>query len=88
MGNPLKVEFQFDFGSPNAYLAELAIPGIEERTGVKFEYVPVLLGGIFKATNNMSPFESLRGKRWKRSVSFAATTSRNSPKTRSFRSTR
>jgi 2-hydroxychromene-2-carboxylate isomerase len=61
VGNPLKVEFQFDFGSPNAYLAELVIPGIEKRTGVKFEYVPVLLGGIFKATNNMSPFESLRG---------------------------
>ena len=37
---PLKVEFQFDFGSPNAYLAEVAIPGIERRTGVKFEYVP------------------------------------------------
>jgi 2-hydroxychromene-2-carboxylate isomerase len=61
VASPLKVEFQFDFGSPNAYLAELAIPGIEKRTGVKFEYVPVLLGGIFKATNNMSPFESLRG---------------------------
>jgi len=57
----LKVEFQFDFGSPNAYLAEKALPGIEQRTGVKFEYVPVLLGGVFKATNNMSPFESLRG---------------------------
>jgi 2-hydroxychromene-2-carboxylate isomerase len=63
MGDPLTVEFQFDFGSPNAYLAELAIPGIEKRTGVKFDYVPVLLGGIFKATNNMSPFESLRGIR-------------------------
>jgi len=59
--SPLKVEFQFDFGSPNAYLAEYALPGIEQRTGVKFEYVPVLLGGIFKATNNMSPFDSLRG---------------------------
>jgi 2-hydroxychromene-2-carboxylate isomerase len=59
--NPLKVEFQFDFGSPNAYLAEVALPGIERRTGVKFEYVPVLLGGIYKATNNMSPAESLRG---------------------------
>ena len=59
--NPLKVEFQFDFGSPNAYLADLVIPAIEKRTGVKFEYVPVLLGGIFKATNNMSPAESLRG---------------------------
>ena len=59
--NSLKVEFQFDFGSPNAYLAEQALAGIERRTRVKFEYVPVLLGGIFKATNNMSPFESLRG---------------------------
>jgi len=58
---PLKVEFLFDFGSPNAYLAELVLPGIEWRTGVKFEYVPVLLGGIYKATGNMSPFDSLRG---------------------------
>jgi len=58
---PLKVEFLFDFGSPNAYLAELVLPGIERRTGVKFDYVPVLLGGIFKATGNMSPFDSLRG---------------------------
>src|SRR5581483_8608820 len=58
---PLKAEFLFDFGSPNAYLAELVLPGIERRTGVKFDYVPVLLGGIFKATGNLSPFESLRG---------------------------
>ena len=28
---------------------------------MKFEYVPVLLGGIYKATGNMSPFDSLRG---------------------------
>ena len=61
MAKPLKVEFQFDFGSPNAYLAEKVLPSIEKRTGVKFEYVPVLLGGIYKATNNMSPFDSLRG---------------------------
>jgi 2-hydroxychromene-2-carboxylate isomerase len=61
VGNPLKVEFQFDFGSPNAYLAELVIPSIERRTGAKFEYVPVLLGGIYKATGNMSPADSLRG---------------------------
>ena len=63
MVTPLKVEFQFDFGSPNAYLAELVLADIERRTGVKFEYVPVLLGGIYKATNNMSPAESLRGIR-------------------------
>jgi 2-hydroxychromene-2-carboxylate isomerase len=57
----LKVEFQFDFGSPNAYLAELVLPEIEKRTGVKFDYVPVLLGGVYKATGNMSPAESLHG---------------------------
>jgi 2-hydroxychromene-2-carboxylate isomerase len=61
VASPLKVEFLFDFGSPNAYLAEKVIPSIEKRTGAKFDYVPVLLGGIFKATNNMSPLESLRG---------------------------
>jgi len=59
--SPIRIEFHFDFGSPNAYLAELAIPAIERRNGVKFEYVPVLLGGVFKATGNMSPFESMRG---------------------------
>jgi 2-hydroxychromene-2-carboxylate isomerase len=60
MAAPLKVEFHFDFGSPNAYLAELVLPEIEKRTGVMFDYIPVLLGGIYKATGNMSPFESLR----------------------------
>ena len=54
-------QFLFDFGSPNAFLSHEAIPAIEKRTGVKFEYVPVLLGGIFKATNNRSPAESLAG---------------------------
>ena len=58
---PLKVEFHFDFGSPNAYLAELVLPEIERRTGVKFDYVPVLLGGVYKATGNISPADSLRG---------------------------
>jgi 2-hydroxychromene-2-carboxylate isomerase len=61
VATPLKVEFQFDFGSPNAYLAECAIPQIERRTGIRFDYVPVLLGGIYKLTGNMSPAESLRG---------------------------
>ncbi|HJN51587.1 MAG: 2-hydroxychromene-2-carboxylate isomerase [Pseudomonadales bacterium] len=56
-----KLEFHFDFGSPNAYLAHLVIPAIETRTGAKFEYVPVLLGGVFKATNNVSPAISLQG---------------------------
>jgi 2-hydroxychromene-2-carboxylate isomerase len=59
-------QFMFDFGSPNAYLSHEAIPAIEQRIGVKFEYVPILLGGIFKATNNKSPAESLAGIRNKR----------------------
>jgi 2-hydroxychromene-2-carboxylate isomerase len=54
-------QFMFDFGSPNAFLSHEAIPAIEQRTHVKFEYVPILLGGIFKATNNKSPAETLAG---------------------------
>ncbi|UYO44479.1 2-hydroxychromene-2-carboxylate isomerase [Rhodopseudomonas palustris] len=59
-------QFLFDFGSPNAFLAHEAIPAIERRIGVKFDYVPVLLGGIFKATNNKSPAETLAGIKNKR----------------------
>ena len=58
-------EFLFDFGSPNAYMAHKVIPAIEKRTGAKFTYVPVLLGGIFKATNNKPPmvaFSGIKGK--------------------------
>jgi 2-hydroxychromene-2-carboxylate isomerase len=56
-----KVEFHFDFGSPNAYLSHRVIPEIEQRSGVKFEYVPVLLGGVFKLTGNRSPAEAFAG---------------------------
>jgi 2-hydroxychromene-2-carboxylate isomerase len=59
-------QFLFDFGSPNAFLSHEAIPAIEKRIGVKFEYVPILLGGIFKATNNKSPAETLAGIKNKR----------------------
>ena len=59
-------QFLFDFGSPNAFLSHEAIPAIEARTGVKFDYVPVLLGGIFKATNNRSPAETYAGVKNKR----------------------
>lgn len=54
----MRVEFHFDFGSPNAYLSHVIIPRIEQRTGAKFVYVPILLGGVFKLTNNRSPVES------------------------------
>jgi 2-hydroxychromene-2-carboxylate isomerase len=59
----LKIQFLFDFGSPNAYLAARLIPGIERRTRTKFDYVPVLLGGIYKLTGNSSPADYLRGIR-------------------------
>src|SRR5579863_7403089 len=59
-------QFMFDFGSPNAFLSHEAIPEIEKRIGTQFEYVPVLLGGIFKATNNRSPAETLAGIKNKR----------------------
>ena len=58
-----KVDFLFDFGSPNAYLSHLVIPDIEKRQGVKFDYVPILLGGVFKLTNNRSPAEANAGIR-------------------------
>lgn len=58
---PNTVDFLFDFGSPNAYLAHQVIPGIEARTGVRFDYVPVLLGGLFKLANNRSPMEANAG---------------------------
>jgi 2-hydroxychromene-2-carboxylate isomerase len=53
-------EFLFDFGSPNAYLSHLVIPKIEQRTGTLFKYVPILLGGVFRLTNNKSPIESFK----------------------------
>ena len=61
--SPTAPQFLFDFGSPNAFLSHEAIPAIEARIGVKFKYVPILLGGIFKATNNRSPIETLAGVR-------------------------
>lgn len=59
------VEFHFDFGSPNAYLSHKLIRGIEQRTGTAFVYVPVLLGGVFKLTNNSAPlvqFKDVKNK--------------------------
>ncbi len=49
------VDFIFDFASPNAYLTHKVLPQICERTGATFNYIPCLLGGIFKATGNQAP---------------------------------
>ncbi|MGE0743354.1 MAG: 2-hydroxychromene-2-carboxylate isomerase [Hyphomonadaceae bacterium] len=55
------VEFLFDFGSPNAYLAHRVVPEIEARTGATFRYTPILLGGLFKLTGNQAPMLAFAG---------------------------
>lgn len=55
---PVTVQFLFDFGSPNTYLCHKLIPALEARTGAVFEYVPILLGGLFKLANNRAPMEA------------------------------
>ena len=57
----MKVDFIFDVASPNAYLCHKTIPAIEQRTGVTFNYIPCLLGGIFKLTNNQAPMMAFNG---------------------------
>ena len=59
------IEFIFDFGSPNAYLAYRALPPILERAGARLVITPCLLGGIFKSTGNQAPgitFANVKGK--------------------------
>lgn len=57
------VEFLFDFGSPNAFLCHRVIPDVAARTGASFVHVPILLGGVFKATGNQSPVQAFAGVR-------------------------
>ena len=59
------VDFIFDFGSPNAYLAWKVLPAIAARHGASVTLLPCLLGGIFKATGNQAPgvaFSGVKGK--------------------------
>ncbi len=59
------IDFIFDFGSPNAYLAWKVLPQIAARTGADVNLIPCLLGGIFKITGNQAPnqaFGAIQGK--------------------------
>ncbi|MBD9603605.1 2-hydroxychromene-2-carboxylate isomerase [Pseudomonas sp. PDM10] len=49
------VEFYFDLGSPATYLAYTQLPKICEQTDSQLIFIPILLGGVFKATGNASP---------------------------------
>ncbi|MGC6472488.1 MAG: 2-hydroxychromene-2-carboxylate isomerase [Parvibaculales bacterium] len=51
-----QVEFYYDFGSPNSYLANQVLPGVCAEHGAELVYRPCLLGGIFKATGNQAPW--------------------------------
>ena len=55
------IEFLFDVASPNAYLAWSAL----EAEGAAYEPVPVLLGGLFKLTNNQAPMQAFGGVKGK-----------------------
>ncbi len=55
------VEFIFDFGSPNAYLAYTVLQDIARRTGAQVALTPCLLGGIFKITGNQAPMTAFGG---------------------------
>ena len=54
----MTLDFIFDFGSPNAYLVHKVLPKFRLVNNIRINYVPCLLGGIFKQTNNRSPMEA------------------------------
>lgn len=59
------IEFLFDFASPNAYLSYHVLTEVAERNGSALTLTPVLLGGLFKLTNNQAPmvaFGEVKGK--------------------------
>ena len=59
------VDFYYDFGSPNAYLAHKVLPIITDRYNAQLICIPILVGGIFKSTSNQPPiaaFGHVQGK--------------------------
>ena len=49
------LDFYYDFGSPTAYLAYRRLLQLQEQYDLNINYMPILLGGIFKAAGNTSP---------------------------------
>ena len=58
------IEFWFDFGSPTTYLAHTQMPQLAADTGARIQYMPMLFGGVFKATGNQSPVMVPAKGRW------------------------
>jgi len=61
----IPIEFLFDFASPNAYLSYHVLKEVAKRHDATLSLTPVLLGGLFKLTNNQAPmqaFADVKGK--------------------------
>lgn len=56
-----QIAFYYDFGSPNVYFVEAVLPKIAAKHGAEIVYKPMLLGGVFKATNNQPPMMAFKG---------------------------
>ena len=55
----------YDFASPNAFLVHKMLPKIAREHDACVLFRPVLIGGVFKATNNKAPmvaFSDILGK--------------------------
>ena len=64
------IEYIFDFGAPNGYLAWYPLKDIAARTGARLEGTPVFLGGMHKLTGNAPPMVRDAGVKGK--VAYAA----------------
>lgn len=53
----IDVDFYFDFGSPNAWIAHALMPAAVQRSGLRFHYRPMLLGGVFQLIGNRPPMQ-------------------------------
>lgn len=49
------VDYYFDIVSPASYLGWNRIPDFEARTDVKFNKIPIFLGGVMQTTGNRPP---------------------------------
>jgi 2-hydroxychromene-2-carboxylate isomerase len=53
------LEFFYDFVSPYSYLASTRVETVVARHRAEVRFRPFLLGGVFKATGNRSPIETV-----------------------------
>ena len=60
-----EIEFYYDFGSPKSYFVYKLLPAIAKKYHLELVYKPMLLGGVFKLTNNKSPVDAFKGVKGK-----------------------